>query len=92
MRGLRASPVPALLGAVLFLALLSGPAQAGLGKIAGRMTDAETGDPLPGANVSTMVSGIVVGAVADDEGRFFILHVPPGRYSVKGSMIGYRTL
>ncbi len=57
------------------------------GKIAGRVTDARSGDPLPGANV--VVDGTSMGASADIEGRYVILNVPPGRYSMTASFIGY---
>ena len=70
-----------LLGAVI--PLWSGTT----GKIAGTVTDKETGDPLPGANV--VVAGTSLGAVADMNGHFSILHVPPGVYDVTVSVIGY---
>ena len=57
------------------------------GKIAGTVADKETGDPLPGANV--LIVGTSLGAAADDNGRFSILHVPPGEYDVSVSVIGY---
>ena len=60
------------------------------GKIAGLVSDKENGEPLQGANI--MVSGTHMGAAADQEGRFFIINVPPGRYTLTASMIGYGTL
>ncbi|HDQ44822.1 MAG TPA: TonB-dependent receptor [bacterium] len=57
------------------------------GKIAGTVTDKESGDPLPGANV--VVVGTDYGAAADLEGRFTILNLPPGFYSIQFSVIGY---
>ena len=57
------------------------------GKIAGIVTDSETGEPLPGANVT--VQGTTLGAAADMAGNYTILYVPPGEYSVQFSMIGY---
>jgi outer membrane receptor protein involved in Fe transport len=59
------------------------------GKIAGKVVDQETSEPLPGANV--VVQGTTLGAAADLEGKFVILNVPPGRYTVSASMIGYTT-
>lgn len=58
------------------------------GKIAGRVVDAETGEPLPFVNV--IVEGTVLGAATDEQGNYFILNVPPGTYTVVASMIGYR--
>lgn len=58
------------------------------GKIAGRVVDAATGEPLPGVNVS--VQGTTLGAATDLDGYYTILRVPPGTYSVVASMIGYK--
>jgi outer membrane receptor for ferrienterochelin and colicin len=57
------------------------------GKVAGTITDAHTGDPLPGANIQ--IVGSALGAVSDVEGRYIILNVPPGVVSVKVSFVGY---
>ena len=57
------------------------------GKIIGNVLDANTGDPLPGANV--MVKGTLLGAATDMEGRFSITRLPPGAYDVEASMMGY---
>ncbi len=56
-------------------------------KIEGRVTDAETGEPLFGANV--LIVNTQLGAAADIEGKYFILNVPSGSYKVQASMIGY---
>ncbi|HQG45751.1 MAG TPA: carboxypeptidase-like regulatory domain-containing protein, partial [bacterium] len=55
----------------------------------GRVTDQESGQPLPGANVQ--VQGTLRGAVADANGRFLITQVPEGIYAVRASMMGYRS-
>jgi outer membrane receptor for ferrienterochelin and colicin len=69
--------------------LLSSIAYAGTtGKIAGRVIDAETGDPLPGCNV--LIEGTNLGAASNPDGEFFILNIPPGTYTVRASMIGYK--
>ncbi|MBN1154452.1 TonB-dependent receptor [candidate division KSB1 bacterium] len=60
------------------------------GKIAGKITDAETGEPLPGANI--VVQGTMLGAASDREGDYFIINVPPGTYTLEASMMGYTTL
>jgi hypothetical protein len=57
------------------------------GKIAGRVTDTATGQPLPGANV--VVEGTNLGAAADEKGEYYILNVGPGWYEVRAQVIGY---
>ncbi|MEE9189424.1 MAG: TonB-dependent receptor [Candidatus Neomarinimicrobiota bacterium] len=76
---------------LLLLLILSLPLilEAGItGKIVGRVIDAETGDPLIGANV--IVEGTSLGAAADIDGYYMILSVRPGTYSVRAMMIGYQ--
>ena len=58
------------------------------GKISGRVTDAKSKEPLPGANV--MVEGTTLGATTDVDGNFVILNVPPGRYALVASFVGYQ--
>ncbi len=60
------------------------------GKISGSVIDAETGAPLVGCNV--LVFGTTLGAATDPEGFFFILNVPPGKYDIQASIIGYQRI
>ena len=64
---------------------------AGNGKIAGVVQD-DSGQALPGANVVTTVGGEKVGAITDDQGRYFLLNVPPGTYAVEASYVGHQSL
>jgi outer membrane receptor protein involved in Fe transport len=59
------------------------------GKIAGRVTDSQTGEPLTGANI--MIEGTQFGAAADIDGDYYILNLSPGKYKLKVSMVGYTT-
>jgi len=59
------------------------------GKIAGKVTDAATGEPLIGVNV--IVEGTTLGAATDKDGEYYIINISPGIYSVKATMIGFRT-
>jgi outer membrane receptor for ferrienterochelin and colicin len=59
------------------------------GKIAGTITDAKTGEPLPAANVQIVGTGL--GTVTDAEGNFIILNIPPGTRAVKINYIGYES-
>ncbi|MBN1352775.1 TonB-dependent receptor [candidate division KSB1 bacterium] len=70
------------------------------GKIAGKVTDAETGEALVAVNIilKGWSNGTIValdrpmGAASDDEGEYFIINIPPGRYALTARMIGYRHL
>lgn len=61
-----------------------------IGKIIGRVTDAETGEPLVGAQVT--VEGTLLGNITDADGEYFIINVPIGLQSVTASFIGYRSV
>ena len=76
---------------VLILMLLAVQLYSGTtGKIMGRVVDASTNEPLIGANV--LVEKTAMGAATDLEGRFLILNVPPGAYTLRASMIGYKSV
>ena len=77
-----------ILGIFVLIVLVASLVHAGTtGKIAGVVKDAESGDPLPGANV--VLSGTQMGAASDLNGAYFIINVPPGVYELATSMIGY---
>ncbi|GAB4373736.1 MAG: TonB-dependent receptor [Calditrichia bacterium] len=57
------------------------------GKIVGQVTDASTGEPLPGVNI--LVENTVYGAATDVDGTFLILGLQPGIYTLRAMMIGY---
>ena len=58
----------------------------GQGKIVGHVKDAQTNEPLFGANV--VLLGTSIGAATDAEGDYFIVNVPVGEYSLRASMVG----
>ena len=70
-------------GALLLLA----PALHAQGIVAGRITDAADGEPLPGATVR-LVPGRL-GAGADADGRFSIASVPAGAYTLEARFSGF---
>ena len=59
------------------------------GDIRGRIVDIETGKTLPGVNVQLL--GTVRGSSTDGNGVFIIPNIPPGNYSLRASMISYKT-
>lgn len=73
---------------LLVLIILNNLSAQQVGKISGVVRDAETGEPLIGCNVS--IHGTTYGGSTDLEGAFFILNVPPGRYDIHASMVGYQ--
>ena len=60
------------------------------GSITGKVTDAQSGKALPGANV--MVVGTHLGAASDATGMYHIVNVPDGDYTIKTQVIGYEPL
>ncbi len=84
-RILRGASIAALLLLACPLAALAGTT----GKISGRVLDPKK-QPLTSVNV--MVIGAPLGALTDESGRFSILNVPAGTYTVKISLLGYRTV
>ena len=60
------------------------------GKISGKVVDKNSGDPVPGVNIQLVDESM--GAASDLSGDYFILNIPPGQYSLKASIIGYKTI
>ena len=78
-----------LLAAVACAALFGvDPANAAGGKITGTVSDALTGYPLPDANV--LLVETEAGTETDSKGRFFLLNVAPGIYTLRATFVGYR--
>ncbi|MBI3111090.1 MAG: TonB-dependent receptor [Ignavibacteriales bacterium] len=68
----------------------AGVLSANTGKITGKVTDAATKEPLPGANI--VLEGTTIGASTDPDGHYVILNVPPGVYTATASFIGYKRI
>jgi outer membrane receptor protein involved in Fe transport len=58
------------------------------GKIAGKVTDAETGEALIGINV--LIEGTSLGAATNVDGNYIINNVEPGTYTLIFSGVGYQ--
>lgn len=75
----------------MFVAILlssySSFAQSGVGKLVGKVLDADTKDALIGANI--IIVGTELGAATDVNGNYFVLNIVPGTYDVRISYVGY---
>jgi len=60
------------------------------GKIAGKVTEQVTGNPLAGVNI--YIEGLAMETVTDGSGDYFIIGVPPDRYNVLASLKGYQSV
>ncbi len=61
----------------------------GTGTVRGTVTDAETGDPLPGANI--LAVGLNVGTSTGLDGTY-TLPLAAGRYEIQASFIGFQAV
>ena len=62
------------------------------GTLKGTITDSESGEPIPFANVIIEVGGAQKGGGSTDfEGNYTIKPIQPGTYTVKATFIGYGT-
>ncbi|MDQ3517771.1 MAG: TonB-dependent receptor [Gemmatimonadota bacterium] len=74
---------------MLLTSAVAQKAVAQTGKLTGVVTDSETGEPVEGVQV--VVQGTGYGAVTQSNGRYFLIALPPGTYSVQARRIGYQT-
>lgn len=68
--------------------LLAGSATAQL-QVSGTVTDSDTGDALPGAQV--VLEGTTLGAVSDNDGKYSIAGVTSGTYTVTAQFVGFNS-
>ncbi len=79
-----------LIPLMVYILVGGGTAFAQSGNLTGTVTDAETGETLPGSNV--LIVEISRGASADTDGSYEIRNINPGNYTVRITFIGYQTL
>lgn len=84
--------IPTIPILALFFLLLPPPVYAqtendDTGKITGRITDEESGEPLTGVNV--VISGTSTGTATDLDGKYTIRDLEPGMYSITISYVSY---
>ncbi|HEX6939796.1 MAG TPA: TonB-dependent receptor [Longimicrobiales bacterium] len=76
----------------LLLLLGAAPAWAQTGAVTGRVTDAETGAPLGGAQVEAVTGGRVAATtLTDANGQYRLADLPAGTYSIVVTLVGYAT-
>jgi hypothetical protein len=88
MSGCRASGCYAFLALCLCM-LVVNSAYAQSGAVNGFVRDAGDGEPLAYCNV--YLDSTEYGAATNDKGYFYIGHVPPGKYELVASYVGYKT-
>ncbi|MCF7806929.1 MAG: TonB-dependent receptor [Candidatus Marinimicrobia bacterium] len=57
------------------------------GKLAGTVRD-ENGSPLIGVNI--IINDTPLGTASREDGSYFIINIPPGTYTIRFQMIGYK--
>lgn len=77
-----------LLCAAAFLLFLPAMAWAQTGTVRGTVTDAASGDPLPGANV--IVRETQQGVATNISGEYVLEGIEPGTYTLRVTFVGYR--
>ena len=82
-----APPVGRALALLALWAVLAASASAQTGKISGTVTDAETGLPVPGAQI--LIEELRTGGVTTVDGEYTLLNVRAGTYTLLYKFIGY---
>jgi len=73
----------------LWLGLNTSAAFAQTAAIKGKVTDAQSGETLPQANVQVTAAGVQSGAVSNLDGEFEVRNLAAGTYTVIASFVGY---
>lgn len=73
----------------MFFCLAADPAFGQYGKVQGTVSDARTGEPLPGVNV--VIDGTQQGASTNLDGKYVIIGIRPGTYTLVASYVGFQT-
>ena len=71
----------------LFVAFLGLILSQTTGKISGYVIDADSSNPIVGANI--VIKDTSLGTASDEDGIFYIINLSPGTYTVECSVIGY---
>ncbi len=88
----RVAAAPAVVLAVVLVLAASPAVRAqSTGKVTGVVRDAVRGETLPGVSVY-LEENPYLGTITDADGRYFLLSVPPGTYTVVMSYVGFATV
>ncbi|MCK4407908.1 MAG: carboxypeptidase-like regulatory domain-containing protein, partial [Bacteroidales bacterium] len=78
------------LGIVLTTSLIVYPQS---GALKGKITDKLTKEPIPFANLVIEVGGTQIGgSTSDFDGNYTIKPIPPGKYDLKATFVGYKPI
>ena len=78
------------LGLILTTGLLL---QAQQGALKGKIFDKDTKEPVPFANIILDNNGTQIGGTTSDfDGNYTIKPIPPGKYDLKATFVGYKTV
>ncbi len=75
---------------VLVISFLNLTFAGSTGSLKGKVTDVSTGEALPGVNILLVGSGR--GGTSNSAGEFLVTGVAPGKYTLRISSIGYKSL
>src|SRR5690606_31093950 len=75
---------------LLALGVFAPPVHAQTGKITGLVTDQQSGEPLAGVQVT--IAELRRSTITGENGRYFMINIPPGTYTVVAQVIGYATV
>lgn len=79
------------LSLILLMLILAPVTDAGVGgKISGVVVDVQTDEAIIGA--SLQIVGTSIGTVTDEDGEYFLIDVPSGKYELSVSSIGFETI
>ncbi len=77
------------LGLTLTLAIACTLSAQGQAMLSGRVLDSQSGRPVPFASV--FLANTLIGASADENGRYTLPKIPVGKYDVTATSVGYKT-
>ncbi len=64
----------------------------GVSALKGKILDMQTNEPIPFANIVIMRDGVQFGgSTSDFDGNYTIKPIPPGKYDLKVTFVGYKT-